>query len=133
MITCKLIREWIKTKEPKFDKYYVGKLDNKYQKAICIYSLQSQKGRSIAIGGKETTKTKMNKFTVLIHYDKNYVNTEDYSQLLYNTLSDASNEAIEDYIIDFIEMNSDTPIDLHTDENGVYERSIDFTVYYHNK
>ena len=132
-MNSKLVREWIKTKSPKFDKYYSGKLDNKYQKAICIYSLQSQNNRNIAIGGEETTKTKKNKYSVLIHYDKNYINTEYYSQLLYNTLANARSEEIDEFIIDFIEMNTDSAIDLHTDADGVYERSIDFTVYYHKK
>ena len=132
-MNSKLVREWIKTKDPKFDKYYSGKLDAKYQKAICIYSLQSQTGRNVAIGGNETTKTKKNKYSILIHYDKNYVNTENVSQLLYDTLSNVKHEEIGDFVIDFIELNTDEPVDVHTDDDGIYERVIDFTVYYHKK
>jgi hypothetical protein len=131
MLSSKDIREWIKTKSPKFDKYYVGKLDNKYQKAICVYSKQTP--NDVAIGGKTNTKIKKGAFSILIHYDKNYTTTEHYSQLLYDELFDVSKEEVGDYIIDYVDLTYLSPIDLYSDDNGVYERAIDFTVYYHDK
>ena len=131
MLSSKDIREWIKTKHPDFDKYYVGKLDNKYQKAICIFSLQTD--NSVAIGGRDNTKTKKSDFSILIHYDKNYTTTEQYAQLLYDELSKVRQEEIGNYVIDYIELDYGAPVDLHTDDNGVYERIIEFTIYYHEK
>ena len=61
------------------------------------------------------------------------MNTENVSQLLYDTLSNVKHEEIGDFVIDFIELNTDEPVDVHTDDDGIYERVIDFTVYYHKK
>lgn len=124
------VREFLKTIKPTFSKYYAGKLDNKYEKSVCVYSLKSQNNRNIAIGGKENTKTKINSFSILIHWNKNYTETETISKLLYENIAESKFIDINGNKINYIEMISNEPIDLNTDDNGVYERLIDIRIYY---
>lgn len=128
MLTCENIKDLLKTKKPTFDKYYVGKLDTKYIKSICVYSGQTDK--TIAIGGKETTKTKSAAFKVLIHYNNNYTTTEKVAAELYESISAIQKEAAGEYIIEFVNMKYGAAIDLHTSDSGIYERMIEFVVYY---
>ena len=130
MITTGQVRDLIKTITPSFDRYYVGKLDNKFEKSICVYAIKNTAGRVIAIGGDETTISKESCFTILIHWDKNYSTTEENSQLLYNNLSKLKGAKIGSHTLNYIEMITDSPIDVHTDENGVYERVIDLKIHY---
>ena len=130
MITTRDMREWLKTLHTKFNKYYAGKLDTKYEDAVCIYTYKSELGRAMAIGGEETTKTKHAMFTILVHVNKNYCETEEKAYALYENIASARHINVGNYNINYIEMLSDKPVDLHTDESGVYERLIDITVYY---
>lgn len=124
------LRDVLKTVTPKFSKYYAGKLDNKYEKSVCVYSLKSQNNRNVAIGGAEATKTKIKNFSILIHWNTNYTETETVSELLYENIANTKHQSVGDYIINYIEMISNEPIDLNTDDNGVYERLIDIRIYY---
>ena len=124
------VREFLKTIGPAFNKYYAGKLDNKYEQSVCVYSLKSQNGRNIAIGGADTTKTKIANFSILIHYNTNYTETENVSKLLYENIADTKQQLVGHYFINYIEMLSDCAIDLQTDDKGVYERLIDIKIYY---
>ena len=124
------VREFLKTIEPAFNKYYAGKLDNKYEQSVCVYSLKSQNGRNIAVGGADTTKTQVANFSILIHYNTNYTETENVSKLLYDNIADTKQQNVGHYFINYIEMLSDCAIDLQTDDKGVYERLIDIKIYY---
>lgn len=129
MITCKDIREIIKQGNLEFEKYYCGKIDHKYEKALCVYDLQNEARRNIAIGGKEETTDKK-KFTVLIRWNKNYTETENAAQNLYDYLANLNHSVFDDIDINYVEMLNDSPIDLHCDDDGIYERTIDFLVYH---
>lgn len=135
MITCANFRDLLKTilKDTDIGKFYCGKLDGKYEKSVCVYDRKSEAPK-IAIGGKESTKTLSRSFSVLVHYTKNYKDTEESANNIYEIISEVANKSVEaKYNINFISMVNDYPIDLKSDDDGVYERLIDVTVYYNNK
>ena len=130
MINTKDMREWLKTLHTKYSKYYAGKLDYNYEDAICVYTFKSPLGRQVAIGGVQNTKTKSATFTILIHGNKNYSETEIKSGALYEDIANSKNVSVGNHTINYIQMLGDKPVDLHTDDGGVYERLIDITIYY---
>jgi hypothetical protein len=130
MITTGNVRDLIKTITPTFNKYYVGKLDNKHDKGVCVYAIKNTSGRIIAVGGDEATVSKEACYTILIHWEKNYSTTEEAAQLLYDNLSKLREAQIGPHTLNYIEMLTDVPIDVHTDDSGVYERVIDIKIHY---
>lgn len=112
-------------------KFYCGRIDTKYEKSICVYDLQNEARQNIAVGGKENTTDYM-KFTILIRWNDNYIETQQAAQSLYDYLTQCSHITFDNVDIYYIEMQTDNPIDLHCDNNGIYERSVDIKVYYKN-
>ena len=129
MITCADVRDIIKQSNLGIEKFYSGKIDFKYEKAICVYDLQNEARRNIAVGGKKETTDKK-KFTVLVRWNKNYKETEIAAQNLYDFLADLNHQAKESIGINYVEMLNDCPIDLHCGDDGIYERTIDFIIFY---
>lgn len=132
MITCADIREIIKSENLGIEKFYCGKIDYKYEKAICVYDLQNEARRNIAVGGKEETTDKK-KFTILIRWNKNYTETEIAAQNLYDSLTNLNHTSYDNIELNYIEMLNNAPIDLHCGDDGIYERTIDFLVYYNKE
>lgn len=129
MITCADVRDIIKQTNLGIEKFYSGKIDYKYEKAICVYDLQNEARRNIAVGGKEETTDKK-KFTVLVRWNKNYKETEIAAQNLYDYLANLNHSLFDDIDINYVEMLNDNPIDLHCGDDGIYERTIDFIIFY---
>ena len=129
MITCADVRDIIKQSSLGIEKFYSGKIDYKYEKAICVYDLQNEARRNIAVGGKEETTDKK-KFTVLVRWNKNFKETEIAAQNLYDYLAELNHSLFDDIDINYVEMLNDFPIDLHCGDDGIYERTIDFIIFY---
>lgn len=129
MISLSEIKDWIK----EFgigENFYVGKLDNKKDKSIGIYSRRSSGPPDIAIGGLSATKTAVQHISILIHWNKNAVETENKAQYLYNNLLCTNDVTIGDTHIDYIYLAVPAPVDVGTDDKGVYERVIWLDLYY---
>lgn len=123
------VRDWLKS----FDiaeNYYIGKLDNKKEKAIGVYSLNRPQKPVIAIGGAENSTYKIKSVSVLIRWNKNADETETAAFSLYEELLLLKSFYIDSVKINFIKLRVSEPIDVGTDEKGVYERVIEFDLYY---
>jgi hypothetical protein len=125
-------RDFLKTLNLTFEKFYAGKIDSRQTKALCVYSYNIGGRRNIAVGGLATTVTHKNSFEILIHWNENYSETERISKELYETLGNIQQHLYKNFNINYIELLDDAPIDLHTDDKGIYETLIRLTVYYDN-
>ena len=112
------------------DNHYIGKLDDNKEKSIGVYSLKRTGSPIIALGGLENTTYNTKPVSVLIHWNKNADETERTAQHLFDKLLEIKNYQIGDTEIHFIKMNVPDPVDVGTDDKGVYERVIEFEVYY---
>ena len=131
-MNCSYVRDLLKQNtQLEISKYFCGKLDAKYEKSICVYDLQDEVRRNIAVGGEENT-TKIKKFSIFIHWNKNYTETEEASQKIYDYLTNCNHMTYNNIDINYIEMFNDHPIDLHCGEDGIYERLFDIKIYYKN-
>lgn len=127
MITLANIRNIIKT----FgfaDNYYIGKLDNKKDKSLGIYSLKRNDAPVTAIGGDSTYD--IIGVSILIHWNNNADETEIIARKLYEKLRTVKDIKINNKQIYMIQLLVPEPVDVGTDDNGIYERVIEMKIYY---
>ncbi len=112
------------------DHFYIGKLNNKKQKSIGVYQLQTTKN-NIAVGGLKNTKSKEKTVSFLIHWNNNADDTELKALELYYKFMNIRNFYITDNIlVNYIDLLVPEPIDVGTDDFNVYERVIQARFYY---
>ena len=124
------IRDWLKTLNNKADNYYIGKLDNKNDKSIGVYQGKNTISPRITLGGRETSSYEVQAITILIHWNLNARETEEFSYKLYQELLKQNSVVINNHRIKMIKLITNEPIDIGTDEKNVYERVIDLEFYY---
>lgn len=130
MITLANIRDFIKGFDFA-DNYYIGKLYNKKDKSIGVYSLKRSEPPVTAIGGQSTYD--IIGVSLLIHWNKNADDTEIVARQLYEKLRTVKEVNINNTQIYMIQLLSPEPIDVGTDSKGVYERVIELKIYYERK
>lgn len=105
----------------------IGKIDNNQEKAICFYNSKRVLAYDARIGGIKNKSTKIKPITILLRYTKNQDSAETMAQKVYDFYNERS------FFIDnkriFIQMLYDEPINLGTDDNNVYEYSIELNFY----
>ena len=130
MITLANIRDFIKG----FDfaeNYYIGKLDNKKDKSIGVYSLKRSEPPVTALGGESTYD--IIGVSLLIHWTNNADETEITARQLYEKLRTVKDVEINNTQIGMIQLLVPEPVDVGTDEKGIYERVIEMKIYYERK
>ena len=125
MIYLSDIRDWLKS-VTSAEHYYIGKLDNKQDRSIGVYSLKQSGTPTRAIGGESTYDTMS--VSLLIHYTDNARETEEFARRLYETLYGIKNVEIKEH-----KLLAEEPVDVGTDDKGVYEQVIEVKFYYERK
>ncbi|MGM0215461.1 minor capsid protein [Enterococcus sp. AZ109] len=123
------VRDWLKT----FNigkNFYIGKLDNKQDESIGVYQRKTEQQPRFAIGGRELASYDKKSVSVLIHWNKNARDTEDIAQQLYSAILNSKSVVINKKSIQYIQLLSNEPIDVGTDDTGVYEWVIQFDLFY---
>lgn len=124
---------WLQSLTAKADNYYCGTLDSKKEKSIGVYQLKNTAGAQMAIGGRANTKTLYKSVSLLVHWNHNSDETETFAQALYDELESVRSVVIGGKTVNYISLLQFEPIDVGTDENGVFERVIECVFYYQNK
>ena len=130
MIYLSDIRDWLKS-ITSAEHYYIGKLDNKQDKSLCVYSLKQSGIPTRSIGAESTYDTVS--VSLLIHWNNNANETEREARRLFETLYNIKNVEINDQKIYMIELLTPEPVDIGTDDKGVYEQVIEVKFYYERK
>lgn len=126
------IRDYIKTANIA-ENYYIGKLDSKKEKSIGVYQLKKHNEYERAVGAEENDRIRRKGISVLVHWNKNAAETERAAKELFNFLKNTQPKTIiGNKEISFIQVLQNEPIDVSTDEFGIYERVIEFIIYYQN-
>ena len=130
MITLANIRDFLKRFDL-FEHYYIGKLDNKQDKSLGIYSFKRNEPTVTAIGGDSSYDIKG--VSLLIHYNNNADETEIAALRLFEKLRTVKDVTIGNTQIYMIQLLMPEPVDVGTDDKGVYERVIEMKIYYERK
>jgi hypothetical protein len=120
------VKDYLKTVISECEKWYIGKMDENQEKAIAIYSNRRQLD-SIS-NFKDLQSYGILPITLLLRWTKNYNLAETKANDIYELL-DCSSFFIDDYRCN-INCLYDGPIDLGSDENGVYKFSIELNLLY---
>ena len=129
MLFLSEVRDWLKS-FGLAENYYIGKLDNKKEKSIGVYQ-NNARPPTIALGKESSYDVKQ--ISVLVHWNKNARETEKAAYELYKRLRAVFSFGLGGTHIYFIALNHAEPIDVGTDDSGVYERVIEFNLYYERK
>lgn len=120
------VKDYLKTIIKDCEKWYIGKMDENQEKAIAIYSNKRQLGSISKF--KSLQSYGILPITLLLRWTKNYNTAETKANEIYELL-DCSSFFIDDYRCN-INCLYDGPIDLGSDENGVYKLSIELNLLY---
>lgn len=120
------VKDYLKTVIKDCDNWSIGKIDNNQEKAIAIYS-NKRKLDSLS-KYKNLQSYGILPITLLLRWTKNYNTAETKANDIYELL-DCSSFFIDDYRCN-INCLYDGPIDLGSDENGVYKFSIELNLLY---
>ncbi len=105
----------------------IGKIDNNKEKTICFYNSKRNSEYIGVFGGVKNKSTNIKPITILLRYTKNQNDAEIMAQKIYDFYNERS------FFIDskrvFVEMIYNEPINLGTDDNNVYEYSIELNFY----
>lgn len=122
MLPLKDIRQYISSLGiAEDDNVYIGKLDNKKQKSIGIYSRPTSGPVNVAIGGLECTTFDTKPISILIHWNKSKDESERMAYNLYEKLRSVTSLTIGDTHINYLRLMVPEPQDVGTDDAGVYE------------
>ena len=109
---------------------YCGKLDNKKDKSIGVYNLNRQRPPQTAVGGLNNSSYRVKSVSILVHWNTSVRDTEKAAEQLYNMLRDTNNKIINDTKLLFTKMQVDGPVDVGTDDKGIFESVIELDIYY---
>ncbi len=130
MITLANVLDYLKSFNL-FEHYYIGKLDNKQDKSLGVYSLKRNEPPVTAFGGKSTYD--IIGVSLLIHWNKSADDTEKTARQLYEKLQTVKNVEIGNTKVYMIQLLMPEPVDVGTDDKSVYEQVIEFKIYYERK
>ncbi len=131
MLTLADVKDWLKGFQVG-EHFYCGKIDSKPEKTIGVYQRKPSGQPRVALGGLENTSYEVKQISVLVHWNQYSSQTEEAAASLYEKIRIAGEEGltIGDTRVFFIRMEVPEPVDVGTDEGGIYERVIWFDVIY---
>lgn len=112
---------------------YMGKLDAKQDKSIGVYNLKRSAPYTVAIGGKDKESYGTKQISILIHWNRSMRDTEAVAAELFDKLAAMREVRINEKQIKFIHPLVDQPVDVGTDDNGIYEMVIEIELIYERK
>lgn len=126
-MTLKSIREYTK-ENIEFDGFfYIGKIDETKEKAICFYPNKNPMAKSTAIGGKANKSFTIKAVTVILRYGQNADIAEQKAEEIQAFFDEQflfiNNKRV------FVISRYEEPIPLGTDDKGIYEYSFMFDFY----
>lgn len=120
------VKDYLKTIISDCEKWYIGKMDENQEKAIAIYA--NRRNLEKVSNFKSLQTYGILPITLLLRWTKNYSTAETKANDIYELL-DCSSFFIDNYRCN-INCLYDGPIDLGSDENGVYKFSIELNLLY---
>jgi hypothetical protein len=134
MLALKDIRQYISDLAiAEAENVYIGKLDNKKQKSLGVYSRPTSGSPDIALGGPDCTTFGVRPVSLLIHWTRSQPESEAVAYELFEKLRNVTSLDIGDTHINYLRLRVPEPQDVGTDDSGVYEYVIWLDFYYERK
>ena len=101
--------------------------------SIGIYHRKGEGPPVTALGGREYSSYDICRISVLVHWDKDVRASERAAYKFYEKLQDVSSLVIGETPVHFLILQVPEPVDVGTDDNGVYEYVIWVDFVYQRK
>lgn len=129
MLPLSSVRDWIASLGVvSNDHVYSGKLDAKKKQSIGVYNRKQEGMPHTALGGAK--KYDIKRIALLIHGDEYQRKTESLAFKIWEAIEQAKNVTINNKSIYIIQFMVPEPVDVGTDDNGIYEFVIWVDFYY---
>lgn len=112
------------------DHAWSGKMLDKKKESIGVYNGRNGNRGHNSVGGSQNSSYELKKVSVLVHWNKDQRITERKSYEIYEKIRDMRNVPAGDTKILFTDMEYVEPVDIGTNDEGIYEMVIDFNLYY---
>ena len=126
-MTLSDLRDYFKSDFPWKESISVGKIDKNKERAVCFYHSKVSRPKINTIGGKGNRSYTVLPISILLRFGKNYEAAAEKAKEIYDFFDektfDLNNERV------FVISPYNEPIDLGTDDQGVYENSLEFDLY----
>lgn len=109
---------------------YCGKMQDKKDCCIGIYNLNRSGEPREVVGGDENSSYREKRVSFLVHWNKSISKTEETADALYRKVKEIRNVTVNHKRILFTRMLTDAPVDVGTDDAGIYEMVIEAVFYY---
>ena len=109
---------------------YCGKLQNKKEKCIGVYNLSGSREKRETIGGDQNSSYRVKLVSLLVHWDKSAERTEIVADRLHEAVGRIRDADMSGKRVLFTRLLTDNPVDVGTDDNGIYEMVIEAEFYY---
>lgn len=129
MILLADIKDWLKGLGLA-DHYYTGKLDSKKERSLGVYQREVNGAGKTPLGGEENKGHEVKGASLLVHWTKYSRETEAAALSVFEKIRDARDAVIGGRRVYYIRMDVPEPVDVGTDDNGVYERVVWITIFY---
>lgn len=112
------------------DHVWIGKLQDKVEKSVGVYPLRRSGAPRIPIGGLDNTDHDTKRISILIHWNKDIVATENVAASFYKKIRDTRNVTVNEQTIMFIQMLVPEAVPVGTDDDCIYEYVIEAEIYF---
>lgn len=126
-MTLSQLRDYFKANFPWNDSISVGKIDQNKERAVCFYHSKVSRPKINTIGGKENRSYSVMPITILLRYGKNYEAATQKAQSIYDFFDEMSFIYNDERV--FVISPYNEPIDVGTDDMGIYENTLEFDIY----
>ena len=126
-MTLKLIKDFFKSTFGWTDGISIGKIDNNLDKAVCFYNSKHPTAKAGTVGGKKNKSYDFKSITILLRWTTNAAEAEQKAEEIYNFFDEKTFTYDKKRV--FVISRYEHPIDLGTDERGIYEYSFEFDFY----
>jgi hypothetical protein len=128
MISLADVRDWLSGLDAIDATWSIGRIESEKEQRAGVYQRESYGTAQVALG--KCTKTYVKSVSVLIHWNKNHRETEEAAQALYDALSLNPPATIGDDTASYIDLQLPEPVDMGSDDHGIFERVIWLDIYY---
>lgn len=130
MIGLADVRDWLRGLGAIDATWSIGRYESEREQLACVYQRPDYSGATVALGGSDATKTLVKHVSVLVHWNKNHRSTEEAAQALYDALRFNPRATIGGATASYVNLMLPEPVDVGSDTNGIFERTIWLDIYY---
>lgn len=126
-MTLRWIKDFFKSTFGWTDGISIGKIDKNLDRAICFYNSKQPTAKINTIGGSKNRSYGFKRIRILLRWTSNAAEAEEKAKEIYDFFDEKT--FIHDKKRVFVISRYECPIELGTDERGIYEYFFDFDFY----